>query len=335
MTVLEMPPSRVSRPGTPGGLSVGNIRLQLTAGVLLAALSLAGTVSAQDGALARADSLRMAGDLVGALQSYQAAYRSNPGDAATAYAFASTFALQAQFPDSAFYYLDVALRQDSSMQVLFDADMYFLLQDERWQSVEDRQLDKLAEQVRDSFDREYARKLFRMRIVEWAYRYHITLAFRELGPNSPILTALANAMQEHHAQDLVNLEDLLKEKGWPRLSSVGEQAAYAAGNVVNHSDLDVRQKYLPLLKNACEQSEADWSRYAPILDRTELELGHPQVYGTQMELNEDTGLYEPQPLLDPGSVDQRRAELGMEPIAEQLKRFNESMQRDFGTSGGS
>lgn len=53
-----------------------------------------------------------------------------------------------------------------------------------------------------------------------------------------------------------------------------------------------------------------------------------------MEMNEATGRYEPRPMADPERVDERRAAKGIEPLEVQLRRFNEHMQRDFGTSDG-
>jgi len=284
----------------------------------------------QDAARVRGDSLRMAGDLAGAVEAYWAGLNRSNDNGALAYQMAGAFALHGQFPDSAFYYLDLALAHEDTMKPLWDADFYFVVDDARWSEVENTQLDKLSHQVSGAFNRDYARQLLRLRLNEWAYRYHIMLAFRQLGPQSPIPTAFARVMQEHHGANLAVLESLIDRYGWPNLSAVGEEAAYAAGNVVNHADLATRQKYLPMLKAVCERGEGDWSRYAHIFDRTELELGKPQVYGTQMERNEETGRYEPQPLLDPAHVDARRAELGMEPLADQLERFNASMKRDFG-----
>lgn len=276
----------------------------------------------------------MAGDLVGAVGSYQEAFRRGDADGEVAYVLARTFALHPQFADSAFHYLDRALVHIDTVEPLWDADLYLLTADERWSGIEERQLDKLAAHVTGTFDRAFARELLRIRMNEWAFRYHLMLAFRELGPESPVLTALSTAMGEHHDANLVRLEALIEARGWPELSAVGEEAAYAAGNVVNHSDLATRQRYLPMLEAVCERGEGDWSRYAHILDRTELESGRSQVYGTQMELDEATGRYIPQPLADPEHVDERRAAKGLEPIADQLQRFNESMARDFGTGDG-
>ena len=296
---------------------------------LLILLLLPCSATAQDTARTRGDSLRQAGDLPGAIRAY---YQMHALGGGVAYALASTYAFAPlpTYADSAFKYLRIALAGEDAMKPLYDPDLYYLTDDERWDQVEATQLDKLTNQVTGTLDREYARQLFRIRMKEWAFRYHIMLAYRTLGPNSPITTALSKIMGEHHRANEMHLLPLLEKKGWPELSAVGEEAAYAAGNVINHSDLATRQKYLPLLKAACEKGEADWSRYAHILDRTELERGNPQVYGTQMELNEESGRYEPRPMIDPEHVNERRAAKGMEPIGEQLRRFNESMQRDFG-----
>lgn len=299
---------------------------------LLFVLLTSSGAAAQDAARARGDSLRAAGDLRGAILAYYDVL-ARGGDAAYALASTYAFAPLPTFADSAFKYLRLALPGIDGVDPLYDPDLYFLTDDERWQAVEAQQLDRLAGQVTGTFDRAYARELLRIRMNEWAYRYHIMLAYRTLGPESPITTALSKVMSEHHEADEARLLPLLDAHGWPELSAVGEEAAFAAGNVVNHSDLATRQRYLPLLEAACERGEADWSRYAHILDRTELELGHPQVYGTQMELDEAAGRYEPRPIADPEHVDERRAAKGMEPLADQLRRFNESMKRDFGDGG--
>ncbi|GAB5533859.1 MAG: hypothetical protein Rubg2KO_01080 [Rubricoccaceae bacterium] len=296
---------------------------------VLVVLLLAPPALAQSAAQARGDSLKLAGNLVGAVQAYTAAL--DQGEE-VAFELASTYALHPQFADSAFHYLTLALDTEDSMRPLWHSDFALLANDDRWTQIEATQLDKLEAQVAGPFNREYARQLLRMRVHEWAYRYPIMLAFRQLGPNSPIVTALSTAMSANHDDNLLALAPLIEEHGWPELSAVGEEAAYAAGNVINHSDLATRQRYLPLLKAVCERGEGDWSRYAHIYDRTELEKGNPQLYGTQMQQNPETGRYEPQPLVDPETVDERRAALLMEPLADQLQRFNENMARDFGSA---
>lgn len=286
--------------------------------------------------MARADSLRQAGDLPAAAETYFAVYQVLPdstkgGEDGVGYRLASTLALIGNQHDNAFMVLDQILPTLTSMKVLHDPDMYFLAEDARWNAVEAAMLDRLAETVTGRFDRTLARDLLRMRRNEWVGRYHIMLLFRQLGGQSPVLTLLSHAMGQRHQQNEADLSAILDRQGWPLLSAVGEEAAFAATNVLTHMGLEARQRYLPMLEAACEAGEADWNEYAPSLDRTELESGRPQVYGTQMEWSDASNAYIPQNLLDPDNVDTRRAARGMEPIADQLARFNAAMARDFGS----
>lgn len=281
------------------------------------------------------DSLRMAGDLPGAAQALHQAWEATPadergGEEGIGYALVSTLALIGNQHDNAFMILGQTIPSLTTMKVLYDPDMYFLVDDERWGPVEETMLDRLAGQVSGSFDRELARDLLTMRRNEWIGRYHIMLLFRQSGGQSPALTMLSHSMGERHKQNEADLIAILDVQGWPTISAVGEEAAYAATNVLTHMGLEARQAYLPMLEAACEAGQADWGEYAPSFDRTELELGRPQVYGTQMEMDEEKGEYVPQRLLDPDNVDERRAAIGMEPIAAQLERFNAAMKRDFG-----
>ena len=290
------------------------------------------TLFAQETSRATADSLRFEGELEAAIHAYRDVVRQHPDDGAALYALAGTYALQPHRLDSAFHYLTRALAYDSTMRPLWEADLFFMQDDARWAAVEGMQLDKLARQVGADFNRAYAGALLRIRMKEHAYRYHLMLSMRKLGQQSPVVTALAKTMQDHHEENMIRLEQLIEDYGWPALSQVGEAAAYTAGNVINHADLETRKHYLPMLKAVCEKGEGDWSRYAHILDRVELEQGNKQVYGTQMEFNEQTRRFEPQPIIDPDNVHQRRAEIGLEPLEEQLRRFNKTVLRDFGIS---
>lgn len=284
---------------------------------------------------ATGDSLRMAGDLPAAAQTLHQAFEATPteergGDDGIGYALASTLALMGGQNDNAFMILNGILPSLTSMKVLHDPDMYFLVEDERWGAVEAVMLDTLGEELGSDFNREQAAQLLAMRRNEWVGRYHIMLLFRQTGGQSPALTMLSHGMGERHKQNEADLIAMLDDSGWPRVSVVGEAAAYAATNVLTHMGLQARQTYLPMLAAACEAGEADWGEYAPSLDRTELELGRPQVYGTQMEMDEALGRYVPREMVDPANVDERRAAIGMEPIADQLERFNAAMARDFG-----
>ena len=91
-------------------------------------------VRAQESAVPVADSLRASGNFPSAIEAYRDALVSTGAD--VAYAIASTYALQGQFPDSAFHYLDVAMASEMSAKPLYDPDLFFLTRDSRWSTVD-------------------------------------------------------------------------------------------------------------------------------------------------------------------------------------------------------
>jgi hypothetical protein len=116
------------------------------------------------------------------------------------------------------------------------------------------------------------------------------------------------------------LDEIVKQHGWPKKSVFGEEASGVAFLIVQHAELDYQKKYLPLIKDAVAQKEARLSDLAMLEDRILTREGKKQVYGTQLRLNQTTQRMELYPIDDEASVDSRRAAVGLEPLAEYLKR---------------
>ncbi len=66
-------------------------------------------------------------------------------------------------------------------------------------------------------------------------------------------------------------------------------------------------------------NEGSCMEYAKIQDRILVNENQPQIYGMQFRYNAQRTL-EPFPIIDPEYVDQRRAEIGLEPLKDYLKR---------------
>ena len=120
--------------------------------------------------------------------------------------------------------------------------------------------------------------------------------------------------------NLVIVERLVAEHGWPRISEVGEEAALAAFLVIQHADLATQERYLPLIRARVAENEAKGAWLALITDRILIRQGKPQLYGTQYRADPDTGKTEPFPIADPANVDARRIELGMKPLKPRAKQ---------------
>jgi hypothetical protein len=125
-------------------------------------------------------------------------------------------------------------------------------------------------------------------------------------------------------QNQKNVEDLgvlLEEKGWPKRSQVGPEAAGAAFFVLQHSNASAQEKYLPMFEKCCRDNEADWQQYALMFDRMRMNQNKPQRYGTHTYLDPRAGMTnELYPLEDETRVDEWRKEIGMESLKDYLAR---------------
>jgi hypothetical protein len=126
--------------------------------------------------------------------------------------------------------------------------------------------------------------------------------------------------KELDSKNRQRLDEIVKQYGWPKNSVFGEEASGVAFSVVQHAELDYQKKYLPLIKEAVAQKEARHSDLAMLEDRILIREGKKQVYGTQARLNQKTELMELYPIEDEENVDARRASVGLEPLAQYLKR---------------
>jgi hypothetical protein len=128
------------------------------------------------------------------------------------------------------------------------------------------------------------------------------------------------------------LREITEEHGWPGSDLVGVDGASAAWVIAQHSDLDpeFQQEALELMRPAVEAGLADPTELAYLEDRVALNSGGEQIYGTQIGCVD--GVPQPAPLADPETVDERRAEAGMEPIDEYLATLNEACAAEAAAS---
>jgi hypothetical protein len=124
-------------------------------------------------------------------------------------------------------------------------------------------------------------------------------------------------------ENLPWLRQVIADVGWPGRSLVSEDGAQAAWLLAQHADRDpaFQRRCLDLLTAAVDRGEATIVQQAYLTDRVLLHEGRPQEYGTQAIARE--GRFEPKKLRDPEHVDQRRASVGLGPLAEYLARMAE------------
>lgn len=124
--------------------------------------------------------------------------------------------------------------------------------------------------------------------------------------------------------DTINLEiitNIINKYGWLGEKTIGFKANMALFLVIQHASLEIQLKYLPIIEQAVRDGNLRLKDYALFKDRIEVEQNKCQIYGSQLEWNEEKGEYQLLPIIDPEEVDERRKYVGLEPMEIALARY--------------
>jgi hypothetical protein len=153
------------------------------------------------------------------------------------------------------------------------------------------------------------------------------------GPKTPDGKALKekapDAFQRMRDVDRDNTErmkQILDRHGWPGKSLVGADGAQAAWLLAQHADHDrpFQRRCLVLLREAVKKGEATGAQLAYLTDRLRVADKRRQVYGTQLVVV--AGKSRAAPIEDEANVDRRRKEVGLPPLAEYLRGFEQALR---------
>ena len=134
-------------------------------------------------------------------------------------------------------------------------------------------------------------------------------------------------MEVVHVANAQALSTMIGE-GWPTVADVGEEGQRAAWVIAQHaiSQPQFQRQCLALLEVAVARGEAPASQMAMLADRIRVLEGRPQLYGTQFDWDAN-GQMSPLPIEDAREVDERRAHVGLEPLAEATARHRRNAEQ--------
>lgn len=148
------------------------------------------------------------------------------------------------------------------------------------------------------------------------------LALRaELAQSGALFDGYQPRMRELHERNAGRLGAILEAQGWPGRSLVGEEASAAAWLILQHAigNPALQRRGLALMSAAAAAGDVSLVHVAMLEDRIRSNEGKGQRYGTQFDWDEE-GRISPLPLEDETNVDQRRAEIGLPSLAEDVRR---------------
>jgi hypothetical protein len=274
----------------------------------------------------RADSLLNEGNIPGAVEEFRRLYSLYPKDPGIVYRYARVLSMDnaviRQF-DSCFRFLNIAVELDTSLDALLDPGFIPAREDAQWNVFENRLIAMLNMKYKNPWkDIEYAKVLWKLSAYDQAYFDEIGVAMRKLGMRNSVASALWRLKFMIQKKNQEELEKLVTAKDWPRLTNVGSEAVMAAYLVAMHTNDGSQKKYLPMIRQSCEENELPWLRYALIYDRCLFNEKKPQKYGTHTIYNEQSRTENLYPLEDETRVDEWRKEIGLEPLSEYLEKLH-------------
>jgi hypothetical protein len=138
---------------------------------------------------------------------------------------------------------------------------------------------------------------------------------RDLALAAPSDRVLMEQMKQVDARNEARLKEIVAAIGWPTVKRVGKQGAHAAWLLTQHGSAALLKASLPDMKAAAEAGDLDWSSVALSIDRSLMDEGKKQIYGSQFQ-QDASGAMQMYPVEDEAHLDERRAQVGLGPIAE-------------------
>lgn len=157
-------------------------------------------------------------------------------------------------------------------------------------------------------------------IMDQKYRNKLGEMEKKFGLKSTELNSLWDTIKYYDSLNLLKVTKILDTYGWLKTALIGSKANDALFLVIQHSNINTMEKYLSMMKEAVKNGNAKGSSLALLIDRIEMYHGRKQIYGSQIQGNNVDG-YKIYPIEDEKNVNKRRAEMGLVPLEDYVKKY--------------
>ncbi len=277
-----------------------------------------------DPLVAKADSLYKIGEYQGSAEAYAQAFADwGSGFVSDRYNAACSWSLAGN-ADSAFIQLFKIAKKagyKNYLDLIDDPDLKPIHEDDRW-----AELCQIVKANKEEAEKDLIKPLVEMLdsvyVDDQRERRELADLGKEYGWDSPEMKAKWAVIHHFDSINLLKVSYILDEYGWLGADKVGGRGSTAIFLVIQHAELDVQLKYLPLMREAVKKGDARGSSLAMLEDRVAFRQGKRQIYGSQIGRDPDTNEHYVLPLDDPDHVDERRAAVGLPPLADYVKNWD-------------
>ena len=202
-----------------------------------------------------------------------------------------------------------------------DSDLSILHSDKRWNDVLNL-VKANKEKAEANLDKPLVAILDAVYQDDQDLRNQASAVYEKYGRDSQETKDLWRSIAENDSLNLIIVQKILDERGWLGPDIIGNQGNTTLFLVIQHADLQTREKYLPMMREAVANENARPNALALLEDRVALGQGKRQIYGSQIGLDRETGKYYISPLEDPENVDERRATMGLGKLKDYVSGWN-------------
>lgn len=128
--------------------------------------------------------------------------------------------------------------------------------------------------------------------------------------------SLRREIQKTDSLNIVRLQELIDQYGFPTYDNVGHQGVNDASLLAQHSEPEFLHWFLEHAKPAADNGNFDLIWIAYMTDRDLVHQGKPQLYGTQLTTIDGITAFDP--IEDIERLDERRASMGLGSIASYM-----------------
>lgn len=175
--------------------------------------------------------------------------------------------------------------------------------------------------IASGVDLELMEEFETIRYEDQRYRQEMRDVSEQYGRQSTQMDSLWTLQNLADSLNTLRIIEVIEERGYPGKSVVGPGMASTAFLVIQHADLEIQEKYLKVITDAADAGEVNWSSVALLVDRIHTRNERPQIYGSQVTTDQETGEKFFFEIAEPHKVDSIRATVGLGPLADYAKYF--------------
>lgn len=201
-----------------------------------------------------------------------------------------------------------------------DTLLISLKQDKRWEKLL-KLIEERNELILSRLDTVLMNEIEEMRNEDQKYRSQFYQTREKYGQKSKELKELDSLQTVLDIENKRKLENIVQKYGWPGITLIGFETSYSLFLIIQHQDVEVQLKYLPLIQEKFEQGELIIGTYQMLMDRISMRQNSEQLYGTQTCYDFETKKYYLCPLFNPDSINERLYNLGLGSFEKSYKQM--------------